>query len=199
MDGVIEQERCVPSLAVCESPPLLAGLFLSTGPQSVVQGDVIAMEKLDSALKTLKDNFDVVMNLRMISAATLEHIRSQGQIIENQIKHQFMKLHQFLHEEEEARLSVLKEEELKKIDDIKKRDEELMNRIFSLSEIISRTEQDIAADDLTLLQNFNSAMERTQSSSPNPKGFHGALIDEARHLSNLKFRVWEKMQEVAPY
>ncbi|KAM9493454.1 zinc-binding protein A33 [Clarias gariepinus] len=156
-------------------------------------------EKLDSALKTLKDNFDVVMKLRMTSAVTVEHIRSQGQLIEKQIKHQFMELHQFLHKEEEARLSVLKEEETKKIDDIKKRDEELMNRIFSLSEIISRTEQDIAADDLTLLQNFNSAMERTQSSPPNPKGFHGALIDEAKHLSNLKFRVWENMQEVAPY
>ncbi|GAA6067595.1 E3 ubiquitin-protein ligase TRIM7 [Tachysurus ichikawai] len=40
---------------------------------------------------------------------------------------------------------------------------------------------------------------RTRSSAPNPEGFYGALIDEAEHLSNLKFRVWEKMQEVAPY
>lgn len=63
-----------------------------------------------------------------------------------------MKLHQFLREEEEARLSVLKEEEMKKVVAVKKREEDLTNRISSLSGIISRTEQEIAADDLTLLQ-----------------------------------------------
>ncbi|XP_053531427.1 nuclear factor 7, brain [Ictalurus punctatus] len=156
-------------------------------------------EKLESALKMLKDKLDVVTKLRMTSAMALEHIRSQAQLLENQMKHEFMKLHQFLREEEEARLSALKEEEMKKVLAIKERDEELRNRISSLSDIISRTEQEIADDDLTLLQNFKSAMERTQSSPPNPKGFYGALIDEAKHLSNLKFRVWEKMQEVAPY
>lgn len=68
------------------------------------------------------------------------------------MKHQFMKLHQFLHEEEEARLSALKEEEMKKVLAIKKRDEELKNRISSLSDIVGCTEQEIADDDLTLLQ-----------------------------------------------
>lgn len=68
------------------------------------------------------------------------------------MKHEFMKLHQFLREEEEARLSALKEEEMKKVLAIKERDEELRNRISSLSDIISRTEQEIADDDLTLLQ-----------------------------------------------
>ncbi|XP_060798479.1 nuclear factor 7, brain isoform X2 [Neoarius graeffei] len=156
-------------------------------------------EKLSSALKMLKDKLDVVTNLRMTSDMTLEYIRNQAQLVESRMKHEFMKLHQFLREEEEARLSALKEEEMKKVLAINKRHEELMNRISSLSDTISHIEQEIAADDLTLLQNFKSAMERTQSSAPNPKGLHGALIDEAKHLSNLKFRVWEKMQEVAPY
>ncbi|KAI5091029.1 zinc-binding protein A33-like [Silurus meridionalis] len=125
--------------------------------------------------------------------------KSQVQLIENQIKQHFIKLHQFLREEEEARLSALQEEEQKKVLAVKLRDKELANRISSLSDIIRLTEQEIAADDLTLLQNFQSAMERAQTSSPNPKEFHGALIDEAKHLSNLKFRVWEKMQHIAPY
>lgn len=68
------------------------------------------------------------------------------------MKHEFMKLHQFLREEEEARLSALKEEEMKKVLAINKRHEELMNRISSLSDTISHIEQEIAADDLTLLQ-----------------------------------------------
>lgn len=68
------------------------------------------------------------------------------------MKHEFMKLHQFLREEEEAHLSALKEEEMKKVLAINKRHEELMNRISSLSDTISHIEQEIAADDLTLLQ-----------------------------------------------
>ncbi|XP_060713269.1 zinc-binding protein A33 [Tachysurus vachellii] len=156
-------------------------------------------EQLVSALKTLKDKLDVVMKLKITSAMTLEHIQSQAQLIETQMKHQFMMLHRFLREEEEARLAALKEEETKKVLAVKRRDEELTNRISSLSDIINRTEQEIVAGDLKLLQNFRSAMMRTRSSAPNPEGFYGALIDEAEHLSNLKFRVWEKMQEVAPY
>ncbi|KAI5620934.1 zinc-binding protein A33-like, partial [Silurus asotus] len=76
----------------------------------------------------------------------------QVQLIENQIKQHFIKLHQFLREEEEARLSALQEEERKKVLAVKLRDEELTNRISSLSDIIRLTEQEIAADDLTLLQ-----------------------------------------------
>lgn len=42
-------------------------------------------------------------------------------------------------------------------------------------------------------------IHRTQTSSQNPKLSYGSLIDEARHLSNLKFEVWKKMAALASY
>ncbi|XP_062846911.1 zinc-binding protein A33 [Trichomycterus rosablanca] len=156
-------------------------------------------EKLSSTLKTLKNKLDVVNKRKMTSAMTLEHIKSQSQRIEKQIRAQFFKLRQFLMEEEEARVSSLKEEEMKKMLALKERDEELKKETASLTEVIKQTEEEIDAADLMLLKNFKSTIERTQTSSQNPKLFHGSLIDEAKHLSNLKFEVWKKMEGIASY
>lgn len=55
-------------------------------------------------------------------------------------------------EEEEARVSSLKEEEMKKMLAIKERDEALMEETASLTEIIKQTEQEIDTEDLILLK-----------------------------------------------
>lgn len=68
------------------------------------------------------------------------------------IRNQFVELHQFLLEEEEARLSALKEEEEKRLLAVKERDELLRGRMSSLLDLIKSTEEEMAADDLTLLQ-----------------------------------------------
>uniref|UniRef100_A0A4W4G3C2 Uncharacterized protein n=1 Tax=Electrophorus electricus TaxID=8005 RepID=A0A4W4G3C2_ELEEL len=117
----------------------------------------------------------------------------QTQLTEKRIRDQFLEFHHFLREEEEARVSTLKEEEEKRVLAVKERDRDLRSRMASLVDIIRITEQEMAADDAEMLQ------VRVQNSLPDPEGFCGSLIDEAKHLSNLKFHVWEKMQGIAPY
>ncbi|KTG02961.1 hypothetical protein cypCar_00031926 [Cyprinus carpio] len=60
-------------------------------------------------------------------------------------------------------------------------------------------EQTINAEDLTLLQNFKAIIDRTCSTLQDPEGMSGSLLDESKHLGNVKYKVWEKMKAVAPY
>lgn len=68
------------------------------------------------------------------------------------MKDEFLKLHQFLYEEEERRLSALKEEEERRVMAVKNKDDDNAQRISSLTDMIRTMEQTINADDLTLLQ-----------------------------------------------
>uniref|UniRef100_A0A3B4WYV9 RING-type domain-containing protein n=1 Tax=Seriola lalandi dorsalis TaxID=1841481 RepID=A0A3B4WYV9_SERLL len=74
---------------------------------------------------------------------TAEHIKVQAQHTERQIKEQFKKLHQFLEEEEEARITALREEEKQKSWRMKRKMEALSREIAALSHTVRATEDDI--------------------------------------------------------
>ncbi|XP_058246885.1 zinc-binding protein A33-like [Hemibagrus wyckioides] len=130
---------------------------------------------------------------------TAEYIKIQAKHTERQIKEQFEKLHQFLRDEEAVRIAALREEEEQKSQMMKEKIEKLSRDISSLSDTIRAIEEEMRAEDVLFLQNYKATVKRAQCTLQHPEELSGALIHVAQHLANLKFRVWEKMQDTVQY
>ncbi|CDQ64122.1 unnamed protein product [Oncorhynchus mykiss] len=123
-------------------------------------------------------------------------LQTQAQHTEKQIKKAFEKLHQFLRDEEAARIAALKKEEVEKSWKVKKRIKEMVKDMSSLSDTITAIENKLRADDISFLQTYQATVKRAQCTLPAPQLVLGALIDVAKHLGNLSCKVWEKMQGI---
>ncbi|XP_041758452.1 nuclear factor 7, brain-like [Coregonus clupeaformis] len=156
-------------------------------------------EELQTALKPLQEKLEVFNKVKLTCDQTAEHITSQALHTEKQIRKKFEKLRQFLQEEEEARIAALREEEQQKSQMMKKKIEEMSRDKSSLSDTIRAIEEELKAEDISFLQNFKTTKERAKCTLQDPQLVSGALIDVAKHLGNLQFRVWEKMQGILKY
>ncbi|XP_076120234.1 E3 ubiquitin-protein ligase TRIM35-like [Alosa pseudoharengus] len=156
-------------------------------------------EELKVKLLPLQKKLDTFKKAKETCDETAQHITVQTQHTESQIKQEFEKLHQFLRDEEAARIAALRKEEEQKSQMMKEKIEKMSREISSLSDSIRAIEEEMRYDDISFLQNYKSTVERAQCTLQDPERVSGALINVAKHLGNLKFRVWEKMQGVVQY
>ncbi|KAI4889209.1 hypothetical protein NFI96_024374 [Prochilodus magdalenae] len=184
-------------------------------------------EKLKTHLRNLEAKLKTFKTVKDINVQEAAHIESQAQDTEKQIQEEFEKLHQFLREEEEATIAALQKEEVEKSQKIMKTIEELDKHIMEIGsrvrELEVMLENDVLVlqvrafraqikanvtkilyghfDVILLLQFRNSCpcVTRARYIVPDPELESGVLIDVAKHLGNLSYRVWEKMVKLCPY
>ncbi|XP_063076241.1 zinc-binding protein A33 isoform X2 [Engraulis encrasicolus] len=156
-------------------------------------------EELKTALKPLKEKLKLYTHAKQTADKVADHIKMQTDNAEKQIKEEFEELYKFLREEEEERLRVLKEEEKLKTQNINDRITEISNELACLAINIRTAEQEMRSQDIPFLKNYKETIKRTWRKPMDPEDLSGGLIDVAKHLGSLKFKVWENMRNIVHY
>ncbi|KAM4615812.1 uncharacterized protein ACJ7VT_008828 [Polymixia lowei] len=158
-------------------------------------------DQLKTDLKPLQDKRNKYKEVEKTYNEVVQYSKKQLVATERKIRAEFEKLHQFLREEEEARLAALREEEEQKGKTITQEMKIIQEQISSLSDRISAVEQDLQKHNMSFLSSYKHTQIRARAhcSLSDPQLVSGALIDVAKHLGNLSFRVWEKMKEMIKF
>ncbi|XP_042339077.1 E3 ubiquitin-protein ligase TRIM35-like, partial [Plectropomus leopardus] len=154
-------------------------------------------DELKSDLKSLQDKRDEYEQVQETYREVSQHSKKQLLSTERQIRAEFNKLHQLLKEEEESRLAALREEEEQKRRTLSREMRMIEEQISSLSDSICAVEEELQKHNVAFLSSYKDTQSRArvQSSLSDPQLLSGALIDVAKHLGNLSFRVWDKMRD----
>lgn len=156
-------------------------------------------EELFLCLESLQEKLDGLKKMQGTTADIVQYIKSQALETQELIRSHFEQLRQILNDEESKRLAAVRREEEEKIAGMKDKVKELSAEVIAVADTISVIEEQLQDEDMTLLKNFKDTLDRSKSAVFGPNDMSGLLIDVTKHVSNLKYRVWEKMLDEIDY
>lgn len=147
-------------------------------------------------LKPLREKTTLFHEVKAKLEKTDRDVKTQAEDTEKKIRLEFERLRAFLDQEENIRISALKQEETTKREMIKDKIADLSGVINSLESTINNVEGGLSDEDASFLLKVNTLQRETQRPLPDdPQPIAGALINVAKHRANIGFRVWCKMIE----
>ncbi|XP_064414844.1 E3 ubiquitin-protein ligase TRIM35-like [Latimeria chalumnae] len=109
-------------------------------------------EELKNSLKPLQDTHQKIAKLNEKYRGNLNNIHDEANKTEKQIKEDFVKLHQFLHEEETNLLADLKKEKEEKEQKMRAMVESVVQDLTSVSKMIKDIQQKMGKEDQIFLK-----------------------------------------------
>ncbi|XP_064176138.1 E3 ubiquitin-protein ligase TRIM35-like [Anguilla rostrata] len=109
-------------------------------------------EELKPALNLIEEKLMRFTKAEQECKTTTQYNKRQARLTERQIKAEFEKLHQFLREEEAARLAALREEEEQKSQIMKEKIEKITGHISILTDKITAIEKAMDTEDTSFLK-----------------------------------------------
>ncbi|KAM3597201.1 uncharacterized protein V6R79_001287 [Siganus canaliculatus] len=155
--------------------------------------------EMKKELTPLKKHLRCLYEAKQECDDTTVHIKSQTQATEKLIKQEFEQLRHFLQEQEATRLAALKQEEEERKELVRKKSDSITSGILTFSHAVIAIENEMASSDALFLKNYANIKKRAQIQQNIPEKLSGVLINVAKHVSSLKYHVWEKMVELVQY
>ncbi|CAL1608389.1 unnamed protein product [Knipowitschia caucasica] len=156
-------------------------------------------QQLKSQLQSLKRSREQAQTLEQAYREYQQHAHAQAQLCENTITAQFQRLHCFLKDEEELRLFELRLEQNSKAQRLDRELATVTHRLASLQKHIQQLEKQLQKNTEDFLVCHSPAQSHTEPTQPLPSLGPNLLIDQAKVLGNLGFRVWRKMRSVVEF
>ncbi|XP_064911595.1 E3 ubiquitin-protein ligase TRIM35 isoform X2 [Columba livia] len=126
-----------------------------------------------------------------------KHNQVEAARLEEQIRREFEKLHEFLRGEEDALLARVREEMRLKDGRIQSEMKQLAEESRALLNEAHQLQADLKEDDYTFLMSHKNRKRRIACTAEEPEAVPwGMLLDVSKYLGSLQYNVWKKMLDI---
>ncbi|CAM5130793.1 unnamed protein product [Natator depressus] len=146
---------------------------------------------------SLRDKVKDFGTVRRSYESISKHNQVEVARLEDQIRKEFEKLHEFLRGEEKAVLSELHEEARHKQGLIEGKIKKLSEDSDALLHEVNQLQADLTEDDVSFLRKHKNRKRRIACTAEEPEAIPpGMLVDVPKFLGSLQYDVWKKMLDI---